>query len=125
MLTERRAHTTLPVSDPEGARAFWEGRLGFVPYEENPAAVMYRAGEGSVFALTRSTGRATGAHTQIGFTVDDIDAEVRELRERGVVFEEYDLPGFRTIDGVAQTGAGRAAWFRDPEGNLVGLIQFA
>lgn len=125
MLTAHRAHTTLPVTDMDAARAFWEGKLGFVPTEVNPAAVMYRTDQGSVFALTQSTGRATGAHTQMGFMVDDIDAEVRDLRTRGVVFEEYDLPGFTTENGIARTAAGRGAWFKDPEGNLVGIIQFA
>lgn len=94
------------------------------PFEVNPAAVLYRAGEGTVFAATRSSGKPSGSHTQLGFTVADIEGEVADLKRRGVVFEEYDGPGLRTEGSIAKTGAGRAAWFFDPEGNMVGLIQF-
>jgi catechol 2,3-dioxygenase-like lactoylglutathione lyase family enzyme len=124
MLSERRAHATLPVGDLTEAKRFWGERLGFGVLEENPIAVLYRAGEGSVFAVTTSTGRATGAHTQLGFTTPDIEAEVADLKARGVVFEEYDTPGFRTEDSIARSPAGRAAWFKDPAGNLIGLIEF-
>ena len=99
--------------------------LGFTPFEVNPVAVLYSAGEGTTFAVTRSSGKASGSHTQMGFTVTDIDAEVADLKRRGVVFEEYDLPTLKTVGGVAVTGAGKAAWFFDPEGNMIGLIQFA
>jgi hypothetical protein len=57
--------------------------------------------------------------------VDDIEAEVAGLRARGVVFEEYNLPGLKTVDGIANTNAGRAAWFKDSEGNILGLIQLS
>lgn len=124
MLAERRAHTTLPVTDLVAARAFYEGRLGFRAVNVQPSAVMYEAGGGSAFAVTLSTGRPTGAHTQLGFTVTDIEGEVADLKRRGVALEEYDSPGFRTVDGIAAVGPNRAAWFKDPDGNLVGLIQF-
>jgi catechol 2,3-dioxygenase-like lactoylglutathione lyase family enzyme len=86
---------------------------------------MYGAGEGSVFVITRSAGQATGSHTQIGFTVTDIEAEVADLKRRGIAFEEYDAPGFKTVGSIAATGPNRAAWFKDPDGNLLGLIEFA
>jgi catechol 2,3-dioxygenase-like lactoylglutathione lyase family enzyme len=125
MLAERRCHATIPVSDLNAVRPFYENTLGFEPFEENPGAVLYRAGSGSVFAVTRSSGKASGSHTQMGFTVDDIESEVTDLRRRGVTFEEYDMPGLKTEGGIAQTGPNRGAWFRDPEGNLLGLIEFA
>jgi catechol 2,3-dioxygenase-like lactoylglutathione lyase family enzyme len=124
MLSDRRAHTTLPVSDLDRARTFYEDVLGFRPMDVNPAAVIYRAGEGSVFAITRSSGKASGSHTQIGFTVTDLDAEVADLKRRGVTFLEYDLPSLKTVGSIAQTGPNRAAWFLDPEGNMLGVIQF-
>lgn len=124
MLSASRCHATLPVSDLEAARGFYEGKLGFKPYQPNDAGIMYEAGEGSKFAVTRSSGKSAGTHTQIGFTVADIEAEVADLKRRGVVFEEYDAPGFKTEGSIATTGAGRAAWFFDPAGNMVGLIQF-
>lgn len=121
MLSSRRVHTTLPTPDPERLRSFYEQVLGLVPYAERPGVILYRAGEGTLFAISRSGARATGGHTQMAFTVPDIDAEVAELRTRGVVFEEYEVP--RTQDGVARLPVGRAAWFKDPDGNLIGLVQ--
>lgn len=123
MLPQRRAHAVLPVRDPEAARPFYEGVLGFAPDSVEAIGVMYRAGDGSVFAIVRSGGARSGTHTQVVFTVPDLAAEMAELRARGVVFEEYDLPGIRTVDGVARLGAHLAAWFRDPEGNILGLLQ--
>jgi len=64
-----------------------------------------------------------GGHTQMGISVKDVGAAVRELRGRGVTFEEYDMPGLKTVDGIATTPAGRAAWFKDTESNTIGLIQ--
>jgi catechol 2,3-dioxygenase-like lactoylglutathione lyase family enzyme len=125
MLSTRRTHTTLPVSDLDRARAFYEGTLGFVPMRVQSSAVMYRAGEGSVFALSRSSGKPSGTHTQMGITVDDIDSVVADLKKRGVVFEEYDTPGLKTVDSIGMAGPNRAAWFFDPEGNLIGIVQFA
>lgn len=84
------------------------------------------------FVLFESTGAASGKHTQIAWEVEDIEAVVAELRERGVVFEEYDLPGLKTINGICEVmgnypssgGVGeRGAWFRDSEGNLLGVGQ--
>ncbi len=124
MLTDRRVHVTLPVADLDRARAFWEG-LGFTPYNVQPSAVLYEAGAGTYFAISKGTALSTGAHTQMGFTTRDIEAEVADARARGVVFEEYDLPGFKTVGGIAQAGPNRAAWFKDSEGNLVGIIEFA
>ena len=91
---------------------------------ENPAAILYGAGDGTAFAIARSGGKSVGSFTQVGFAVDDVEREVRELQARGVVFEEYDMPGLKTTDGVATTPAGRAARFKDPEGNVLGLIEF-
>ena len=125
MLAERRVHVTLPVADLDRARAFYEDTLGFTPHSVQPTAVLYRAGEGTLFAITKGTALASGAHTQMGFTTHDIEAEVADARARGIVFEEYDFPGFKTVGGIAATGPNRAAWFKDSEGNLIGLIQFA
>ena len=122
MLPTRRVHTTLPCADPERLRVFYETTLGFRPWAERPGAVLYRAGDGSLFAISKASARSSGAHTQMAFTVPDVAAEVAELRARGVVFEEYDtLP---THDGIGRVGAGRAAWFKDPEGNLIGILEF-
>jgi predicted enzyme related to lactoylglutathione lyase len=122
MLSDRRAHTTLPTLDVEALRPFYEEVLGFRPRAILATAVVYDAGAGSIFAISRTGVPSTGAHTQMAFTVPDIDAEVTELRARGVVFEEYEAP--KTDDGVAAIAIGRAAWFKDPHGNLLAVIQF-
>jgi catechol 2,3-dioxygenase-like lactoylglutathione lyase family enzyme len=124
MLAERRVHATLPVADLDRARAFYENTLGFSPHDVQASAVLYRAGEGTLFAVTRSSGSPSGTHTQMGFTTPDIEADVADLKRRGVVFEEYDYPTLKTVDSIAQTGPNRAAWFKDPEGNLIGIIEF-
>jgi catechol 2,3-dioxygenase-like lactoylglutathione lyase family enzyme len=121
MLSSRRVHATLPSPDPQALKAFYEEKLGLVPFAEQPGAIIYRVGEGSLFVISRS-GLRPGGHTQMSFTVPDIEAEVRELRERGVVFEEYEAP--KTENGIATMPAGRAAWIKDPDGNLIGLFQF-
>jgi catechol 2,3-dioxygenase-like lactoylglutathione lyase family enzyme len=124
MLAERRVHVTLPVADLDRATAFWEG-LGFRPHNVQSTAVLFEAGSGTLFAVTKGTAVSSGAHTQMGFTTPDIEAEVADLRARGVVLEEYDMPGFKTVGGIAPVGPNRAAWFKDSEGNLIGIIQFA
>lgn len=121
MLSDHPAYATIPTPDVSSLRRFYEDVLGFVPRDENPSAVYYDAGRGTYFIVSRSGGRASGAHTQLGFRVTDIASEVADLKRRGVAFEEYETP--KTVDGIAQMPAGRAAWFRDPEGNLIGLIE--
>jgi catechol 2,3-dioxygenase-like lactoylglutathione lyase family enzyme len=124
MLSDHECYATLPTSDPDQLRRFYEDVLGFTPLRENPAGIFYRTAGNTHFAITRSTGKPSGAHTQLGFAVGDLAAEVADLRGRGVTFEEYDLPGFTTTDGIARIGVGQAAWFKDPDGNLIGMIEF-
>jgi catechol 2,3-dioxygenase-like lactoylglutathione lyase family enzyme len=121
----------LPAQDLERARTFYSEKLGLEPDEERPGGLRYRCGTGW-FAVFQSAGPASGEHTQMGVEVEDLDATVAELRARGVEFEEYDVPGLQTVNGIAEVagnypskgGAGeRAAWFRDSEGNLIGIGQ--
>jgi catechol 2,3-dioxygenase-like lactoylglutathione lyase family enzyme len=131
VLEQARVATRLPAQDLDRARAFYAEKLGLVPAEERPGGILYRCAAGE-FSLFESAGAASGTHTQMAFEVDDIDATVAELKSRGVVFEEFDLPGLTTVDGIAEVagnypskgGTGeRAAWFRDSEGNLLGIGQ--
>jgi catechol 2,3-dioxygenase-like lactoylglutathione lyase family enzyme len=131
MLENAKVATRLPVQDLDRARRFYAEKLGLEPVEERPGGLLYRCG-GIEFALFQSAGEPSGAHTQMGWEVEDIDAVVKELRERGVVFEEYDFPGLTTVEGIAEVegnypskgGKGeRAAWFRDSEGNMLGMGQ--
>ena len=130
MLIDGRVATRLPAQDLRRAKAFYAEKLGLEPTEEREGGLRYVCAAGE-FALFESTGAASGDHTQMGWEVEDIDATVRKLRARGVVFEEYDLPGLKTIDGIADIegnypskGRGeRGAWFRDSEGNMLGIGQ--
>src|SRR3954453_13606393 len=101
MLQNARTATRLPAQDLERARRFYAEKLGLEPVDERPGGLLFRCGGGE-FALFQSSGASPGTFTQMGGEVDDIDATVRELRERGVVFEEVDRPGFETVDGIAE-----------------------
>ena len=130
MLRDAQVATRLPATDLDRARGFYAEKLGLEPDEERPGGLLYRCGHGE-FALFGSAGRAAGTHTQMSWTVDDIEQTVAELKARGVVFETVDLPGLRTVGGIADIegnypskGSGeRGAWFRDSEGNLLGIGQ--
>jgi hypothetical protein len=78
-----------------------------------------------LFILYPTPNPTRGGHTQIGFATDDIEAEVAELKQRGVVFEEYDFPGLKTENSVAQTGEAKAAWFKDSEDNTIGIVELS
>jgi catechol 2,3-dioxygenase-like lactoylglutathione lyase family enzyme len=123
MLTNKHIHPTIPVKDMAKARDFYEGVLGFKPSIDAPDACMYDAGEGTNFLVYASAGPSNGQHTVMGFKVDDIETEVAELKSKGVTFEEYDLPTLKTVGSIADTGPIRAAWLRDPEGNILGIVQ--
>jgi catechol 2,3-dioxygenase-like lactoylglutathione lyase family enzyme len=123
--------TRLPAQDLDRARRFFAEKLGLEPAETRPGGLHYQC-PGGGFSVFRSAGRPSGEHTQMAWLVEDIEAVVAELRARGVVFEEYDLPGLRTVEGIAEVagnypslgGKGeRAAWFRDSEGNVHGIGQ--
>jgi catechol 2,3-dioxygenase-like lactoylglutathione lyase family enzyme len=130
VLARSAVATRLPAQDLARARRFYAEKLGLEPVEERDGGLRYECG-GVTFALFASVGAPSGAHTQMGWEVDDIDATVAELRARGVVFEEYDVPGLTTVDGIAEIegnypskGVGeRAVWFHDSEGNLLGIGQ--
>nr|WP_202485431.1 VOC family protein [Streptomyces sp. SID4985] len=119
----------MPAQDLERARRFYAEKLGLEPVDERPGGLLYRCG-GTDFVVFQSTGSSPGTFTQMGFQVDDLAAVVAELRSKGVVFEDVDSPGFRTRDGIAEIEGNypskgargeRGAWFRDSEGNLLGV----
>jgi catechol 2,3-dioxygenase-like lactoylglutathione lyase family enzyme len=130
VLKNGRVATRLPVQDLDRARRFYSEKLGLEPSEERPGGLLYEAAEG-VFALFESAGASSGEFTQMSWDVDDLEATVAELRQRGVVFEEVDVPGLKTVDGIAEVagnypskGSGeRGVWFRDSEGNMLGIGQ--
>jgi catechol 2,3-dioxygenase-like lactoylglutathione lyase family enzyme len=129
-LTDAPAEARLPARDLERARRWYADKLGLHPSEQRPGGLRYETASGA-FCLYASHGASEGTFTQLAFTVADLRGEIAELRARGVVFDEYDLPGLRTSDGVVEIegnypskGTGElGAWFRDSEGNLIGIGQ--
>src|SRR5437660_2233528 len=101
MLEQAKVAARLPAQDLERARAFYAEKLGLEPSEERSGGLLYLCG-GSEFALFESAGAPSGEHTQMAWSVDDIEATVEELRGRGVEFEEYDVPGLTTVNGIAE-----------------------
>ena len=123
MLSDARFDTALPCSDLQRAKSFYAEKLGLTPADEGPDGAFYVGRDGTRFILFPSSGSASGSHSQMGFIVADIAAEVRDLRERGVQFEDYDFPGFDKATGIADADGTRGAWFKDSEGNLLGLVE--
>jgi catechol 2,3-dioxygenase-like lactoylglutathione lyase family enzyme len=121
-LRDAPTHPTLPCQDLARARAFYSEKLGLEPSTESPAGMFYETG-GTRFFLSASSGHPSGTHTQMGFRVDDVEGSVRELEGRGVEFEVYDFPAFDKATKVATTPLARSAWFKDSEGNLIGIVQ--
>jgi catechol 2,3-dioxygenase-like lactoylglutathione lyase family enzyme len=131
MLDDGAVATRLPAQDLQRARAFYADKLGLEPAEERPGGLLYRCASGE-FALFETDGAPSGSHTQMAWQVGDIEAVVAQLSARGVVFEEYGLPGLTTVGGIAQVDGNypskgsvgeRAAWFKDSEGNLLAIGQ--
>ena len=107
-----------------GRSAGNQEKLGLTPVREvADAGVMYQVGEGSGFFLYPTSNAGKAPNTLMSFSAEDIVADVAALKKRGVVFEEYDFPGLKTVDGIADMGPVRSAWFKDSEGNLAGLVQ--
>lgn len=123
MIKKLRSHTTLPAADLNRAKKFYSEKLGLAPATESEGAIFYELAGGTRFTIYPTPNTQRGGHTQIGFVTNNIEAEVAELRSRGVVFEEYDFPGLKTENGIVQTGTVRAAWFKDSEGNTIGIVQ--
>jgi catechol 2,3-dioxygenase-like lactoylglutathione lyase family enzyme len=122
-LGDARVAGRLPAQDLERARRFYSEKLGLEPVDERPGGLLYKPAGGGEFALFASAGEPSGSHTQLAFEVDDIETVVAELRSRGV---EFDEAGIVDIEGnYPSKGASgeRGAWFRDSEGNILGVGQ--
>ena len=121
MLSHSAVTTMLPVIDMVRARAFYEDCLGLEPGALRPdGKFVYQVG-GSALALFPKPGGTKAEHTAISFQVPDIVASIEALKSRGVVFEDYDFPDFKTVNHVCVLGSEKAAWFKDTEGNSLCL----
>jgi catechol 2,3-dioxygenase-like lactoylglutathione lyase family enzyme len=120
MLTNAPVTTMLPVMDMTRARDFYEKKLGLAPVGLKPdGKFVYACGGGAVIALFPKEGGTKADHTAVSFQVQDIGAVIKSLKTNGVVFEDYDYPGLKTINHVCVLGAEKAAWFKDTEGNYL------
>ena len=121
MLANAPVHATLPVVDFDRARKFYEETLGLkvIKTDPSPGAVL-QAGEGTYIYIYKR-GATKADHTAASFTVKDVEATVKGLKAKGVVFDELDVPGIKTVDSVATIGDVKGAWFKDTEGNTLAV----
>jgi predicted enzyme related to lactoylglutathione lyase len=124
MLTSTRTTTMLPVSDADRASRFYQEKLGLRQIATGAdGSRIFAAGTGDAIGLMPAEEGAQSKHTVLSFEVDDITEEVHELEDRGVSFEDYDMPDLKTVDHIAQMGDEKAAWFCDTEGNILCIHQ--
>ena len=125
MLGDKRVATTIPVRDPSQARSFYEGTLGLGVSRELPDGSIEYACGGGTMVVTYPTPDNAGKSpaTLASFEVEDAEATVGEMRENGINFEEYDLPGLKTEGGIAELAGVKGAWFKDPDGNILAVFE--
>ena len=123
MLKDARIVPYIPVANVARARKFYEEKIGLRAREEYAGGVIYECGDGSWVFMYPSPGAGTSRASTAFWAVDDVEAEVAALRARGVVFEEYDMPGLKTKNGIASAGGAKTAWFKDTEGNILAISQ--
>jgi catechol 2,3-dioxygenase-like lactoylglutathione lyase family enzyme len=111
----------IPVKDVARARKFYEEVLGFLPKRETAGGVVYEFSGGTACFLYPTPNAGTSSASQAFWQVADVEREVAELREKGVEFEEYDMPNMK--NGIATGGGAKSAWFKDTEGNIMAIIQ--
>ena len=124
MLSRAPVTTILPVKNMNRARGFYEKALGLKPlgFAADGNFIFACEGEATIALIVKPEGTKS-EHTAISFEVKDVLQEVKELEQRGVVFEDYDLPGLKTVEHVCVLGSDKAAWFKDPEGNILCVHQ--
>ena len=123
MLGDHPIDVVLLATDLESSKEFYAGKLGLGILNESEEAITYKCGGDSHLAVTKSTTGTADEQTQASWRVDDLAAEIAELRARGVEIREYDMPGLKTVDGVADLGFALMAWIIDPHKNALGIMQ--
>jgi len=123
MLGDYPIDVVLLATDLDASRDFYRDKIGLQIVNENPNAVTFKCGNGSQLAISKSSVGTADEHNQAAWRVADLEQELASLRSRGVEIQEYDLPGLKTVDGVADIGFARMAWFVDPGKNCVGIMQ--
>jgi len=122
MLSTAPIRAYIPASNVARARKFYEELIGLKPKEAYAGGVIYECGGAEVF-LYPTPNAGTSKASQAFWSVVDVEAEVAELKARGVKFEEYDMPGIKMKNSIATAGGAKTAWFRDTEGNIMAISQ--
>ena len=123
MLSNSRVAAMIAVKDIEKAKPFYTDTLGLKITKEEPEGVEFECGGGTTLVLYPSSFAGTAQNTVAAWEVDDFEATIADLRSRGVTFEEYDMPGLKTENGMAKLGNFRGAWFKDPDGNILAVTE--
>jgi predicted enzyme related to lactoylglutathione lyase len=123
MLQQSPIYAYIPAADLARARKFYEGQLGWKPKQEVNGGVTYEFAGGTACFLYPTPNAGTSKASQLFWEVKDIEREVAELKRLGVRFEDYDMPGEKSPEGIVTAGGARAAWFKDSEGNIMAVIQ--
>ncbi|MCE3272117.1 MAG: hypothetical protein K0S57_2514 [Ramlibacter sp.] len=123
MLHDFPLYAYIPASDLARARQFYEGKLGLRPKEVREGGVAYAFGGGTACFLYLTPNAGTSQASQAFWSVEDVDGLIVKLKARGVVFEDYDIPGEKSPQGAITAGGAKAAWFKDSEGNIMALIE--
>jgi predicted enzyme related to lactoylglutathione lyase len=123
LLSEHPIDVVLLATDMEASKDFYANKVGLPIVAESPAAVTFKCGGSSRLVVSSSSVGTSDEQTQASFRVADVKAEANYLRSKGVKIEEYDLPGLKTVDGIADIGFALIAWFIDPGKNCVGMLQ--
>jgi predicted enzyme related to lactoylglutathione lyase len=123
MLQDSPLYAYIPATDLARARKFYEGKLGLKPKQELNGGVAYEFGGGTAAFLYPTPNAGTSKASQAFWSVTDVDSEIDALKAKGVVFEDYDMPGEKSASGAITAGGAKAAWFKDSEGNIMALIQ--
>lgn len=123
MLQHAPMYAYIPARDVTRARRFYEEKVGLKPAREIAGGVVYRFAGGTECFLYPTPNAGTSQASQAFWQVADVEGEVAELKARGVVFQEYDMPGRKSPSGVIEAGGAKAAWFKDSEGNIMALIE--
>ena len=126
MLADVPMAAILVATDINRAKAFYSEKLGLRPADRSvpPDAAAFVSGGGAMLYLYERKEGTKADHTVAGWMVEDVEQSVDALRERGIVFEQYDMPGLKTDErGIAEAGGSRSAWFKDTEGNILALVE--
>ena len=123
MLQNFPFYAYIPAKNVARARRFYEDKLGFRPKREAAGGVIYEFGEKTACFLYPTLNAGTSLASQAFWQVDDVEAEVAELKARGVTFEEYDFPGLTMKNSILTAGGAKAAWFKDSEGNILAVTE--